>query len=51
MKLATSVRRRRTHCIGRTYLFGEPVHAADGCVDPVGIPDGEQETADSYHHR
>ena len=35
----------------RTYLFGEPVHAADGRVDPVRVPYGEQETADSnYHH-
>ena len=46
-----SVRKHCAPCVGRTYLFGEPVHAADCRVDAVGVPNGEQEAADSYHYR
>ena len=29
-----------------TYLLREAVHGADGFVDAVGVPDGEEDAAD-----
>ena len=33
-----------------TYLLREAVHGADGFVDAVGVPDGEEEATDGDGH-
>ena len=32
------------------YLLREAVHSADGFVDAVGVPDGEEEATDGDDH-